>query len=120
MLERITEENRHLVSRKMELSLLQRVVNDHAKGLDAMPIGEVFTGGFMFEDVPLMDGRVMNVWVEFAVKKMDDGELFGGVQQMYITDEDMPDEFLDRYNEMRRKDGVISSTGIDTFEGKSE
>ena len=56
----------------------------------------IILGAMVFQNVPLLTGSTINVWVEYNGKILDIG-IDTGIGNCIIYDE-IPDELLDRYN----------------------
>ena len=58
-------------------------------------------GAFALHDVPLLDASVANVWIEFNANILPGGLVDAGIHRCIIYDK-IPDEVLDRYNDIKR------------------
>lgn len=64
-------------------------------------INPVMIGGFLLENVPLKKGGTANMWVEYNCYILP-GIIDTGIHRALLFDE-IPDEVLDRYNDMKNK-----------------
>lgn len=58
-------------------------------------------GGFAVHDVPLKDGTRTNVWIEYNAKLLPIG-VDVGIHECILFDSDVPDDILDRMNELKK------------------
>ena len=61
----------------------------------------VLLGAFALHNVPLKDGNIKNVWIEYNANILPLGLIDAGIHQCIIYDE-IPDVILDKYNDIKK------------------
>lgn len=110
MIIEITKENRHLVSLSTQAEILAFVLHDQdiMDQIKNAQIGAHILGCAIFEKLMNIEDKEFNVLVEYDLIKLPPPLIDGGIVGLTLSDQMMPDEFLDILNhwrELLRKNG---------------